>query len=143
MTISRSCAETAAAGTTAATGSGEVSLPTLVLLFAILLAGAGGLALLWWVHLALENTCVRYAERHCRKRGLKVSRSRHGPQLVSGIKTECTLVELECLDSLERRRLVRLSVWVFGVHAVLGDEEYPVSYDKEWPRSAPSQPLRK
>jgi hypothetical protein len=54
----------------------------------------------------------------------------------SGVKTEFTIVELDCLDGQEQRKLIRLLVWVFGVRKVLIDEIYPDSYDEQWPQTS-------
>jgi hypothetical protein len=54
----------------------------------------------------------------------------------SGVKTEFTIVEVDCLDGQKQRKLVRLLVWVFGIRKVLSDEIYPDSYDKQWPQTS-------
>jgi len=92
------------------------------------------LYLFWVVHCALDRACVRHAQRFCRRSGLNVSRIRWQPAFEpSGVKTEFTLVQLDCLDPHQQRRLVLLSVWPFGVRKLVSDEEYPDSYDEEWP----------
>jgi hypothetical protein len=53
----------------------------------------------------------------------------------SGVKTEFTIVELDCLDSSHQRRLIHLLVWVFGVRRLLRDVSYPNSHDETWPQS--------
>jgi len=53
----------------------------------------------------------------------------------SGVKTEFTIVELDCLDGQKQRKLVRLLVWVFGIRKVLNDEKYPESFDEKWPQT--------
>ncbi len=51
------------------------------------------------------------------------------------VKTEFTIVELDCLDGKGQRKLVRLVVWVFGVKSVLCHEDYPTDFDEKWPDS--------
>lgn len=64
-----------------------------------------------------------HARRYCRKSGLKPLRCRSGAAFdSSGIKTEYTIVELECSDNNDEKKLVRLLVWVFGVRQVLESE---------------------
>lgn len=103
----------------------------------IILAGVLALPLLFYaVHRGLDYFCVRHARKFCRRKGLKVRRSRSQPAFDnSGVKTELTLVELDCFDAQKQRRLVRLVVWPFGIRNVVIDDEYPESYDVEWPPS--------
>ena len=54
----------------------------------------------------------------------------------SGVKTEFTIVELDCVDTNRERRLIRLLVWAFGVRRILTDESYPSSHDETWPQTA-------
>jgi hypothetical protein len=49
------------------------------------------------------------------------------------VKTEFTLVQLDCFDAQKERRLVLLRVWPLGVRKMLNDETYPDSYDEQWP----------
>jgi len=51
-----------------------------------------------------------------------------------GVKTEFTLVQLDCLDGQNQRRLVLLRVWPLGVRRLISDEIYPESYDSQWPQ---------
>ena len=75
-----------------------------------------------------------HASRFCKKNGLGVCRVRCQPAFEpSGIKTEFTLVQLDCLDAQLRRKLVLLLVWPLGVRKTLNDEQYPESYDDQWP----------
>lgn len=93
------------------------------------------LYLLLIVHRTLGRICVRHASRFCTRNGLAVQRARWQPQFdSSGIKTEFTMVQLDCLDAAKRRRLLLLSVWLFGVRTTISDQAYPDSYDDEWPR---------
>src|SRR6185295_1078452 len=92
---------------------------------------------LWVVHCILGKLCVKHAERFCRRIGLEVRRARWQPEFEpSGVKTEFTLVQLDCFDAQKQRRLVLLSVWPFGVRKTISYEEYPQSYDTQWPDSA-------
>src|SRR5215469_4526913 len=80
-------------------------------------AGVLALPLFYFVHYGLEYCYLVHARRFCRRHGLELSRWRCEPACdKSGLKTEFTLVELDCLDNQKQRRLVRLLVWVFGVH---------------------------
>ena len=82
--------------------------------------------LFYAVHCGLDYCCLRHARSFCRKRGLEVERWRLMPAFdQTGLKTEFSLVELDCLDRQRQRRLVRLHVWLFGIRKVLGDEQYP------------------
>lgn len=54
----------------------------------------------------------------------------------SGLKTEFTIVELECLDDQKKRKLIRLLVWIFGICRVLNDEIYPDAFDEQWPQAS-------
>jgi hypothetical protein len=76
------------------------------------------LPLLYVVHITLQRIYLAYVQRFCRKRGLTVS------QIRATRCSECVLVELDCLDHEQRRRLVRLLVWVFGIRAVLSIEDF-------------------
>jgi hypothetical protein len=89
-----------------------------------------GLLLFFIVHNALERCYVMYSLRYCRKSGFEPSRWRCGPEFdESGLKTEFSLVELDCLDIHGERRLIRLKVWVFGIRKLLGAEKYPDSHE--------------
>lgn len=92
--------------------------------------GLGTLVLpvFYLVHGGLAYCCLLHAQRFCRKNNLRINRWRCGPTFdASGSKTEFTLVELDCLDGQEKRKLVRLHVWVFGVHRILNIETFPES----------------
>jgi len=92
-------------------------------------------------HNMLGRLCVRHAQRFCRRSGLEFRRARWQPELEpSGIKTEFTLVQVDCLDAQKHRRLVLLSVWAFGVRRTLSDESDPEDLDGEWPQTDQSQP---
>ncbi len=85
-------------------------------------------------HILLGRLCVRHARRFCRRSGLEFRRARWRPEFeASGVKTEFTLVQLDCLDARKQRRLVLLSVWPFGVRKIVSDEPYPDAYDSQWP----------
>jgi hypothetical protein len=109
--------------------------------FLILVLVALGLpalaCLFWFVHCTLERCYVRHARGFCRRNGLELRRSRAGMAFdQSGVKTEFTIIELDCLDGQKQRKLIRLLVWVFGIRKVLSDEIYPDSYDEKWPQTS-------
>ncbi len=106
-----------------------------LLILAFVVVGAPALVcLLWGIHRALGRVCVGHAQRFCSRTGLEISRVRWQPQFeASGVKTEFTLVQLDCLDAQKQRRLVLLSVWPFGVRKTVSDEPYPDSHDTQWP----------
>lgn len=86
------------------------------------------------VHEACERLCVSHARRFCKRRGLEIRRVRWQPELEpSGVKTEFTLVQLDCLDATQQRRLVALSVWPGGVRKMVREEAYAEAEDLEWP----------
>lgn len=94
--------------------------------------------LLWVVHCTLDRICVRHARRFCKQHGFEIRRVRWQPAFdPSGgkrVKTESTLVQLDCLDAQKQRRLVLLLVWPFGVRKIVSDEKYPETYDEQWPQ---------
>jgi hypothetical protein len=96
------------------------------------------LYLAWVVHYALDRVCVRHARRFCRRRGLEIRRVRWQPAFRSSggkrVKTEFTLVQLDCFGAQKQRRLVLLAVWPFGVRELISDEIYPESYESQWPQ---------
>jgi hypothetical protein len=86
------------------------------------------------VHRVLDRICVGHARRFCEKNGLKVTRFRWQPAFdPTGVKTEFTLVQLDCLDAQMQRKLVLLVVWPFGFRGIRSNEKYPDSYDEKWP----------
>jgi hypothetical protein len=89
----------------------------------------------WIVHCLLDRVCVRHARRFCERSGLKVCRVRwQMAYYESGVKTEFTLVQLDCFDAQRQRKLVLLRVWPFGVRKMVSNETYPESYDEQWPQ---------
>lgn len=95
---------------------------------------------MWLLHNLLGRLSVSHARRPCRRMGLMVQRSRWQPELdSSGTKREFTLVQLDCLDARQQRRLVLFSAWLFGVRILISDEAYPPGYDLEWPLAEPSE----
>jgi hypothetical protein len=94
---------------------------------------------LWVVHCTLDRICARHAKRFCKRNGLAVQRVRWQIEFERrsdgrrGVKTENTLVQLDCVDAQKQRRLVLLSVWPLGVRKLVSDEIYPESYDSQWP----------
>lgn len=90
----------------------------------------------WVAHIMLGRLCVRHARRFCSRSGLDIRRARWQPAFKSsGVKTEFTLVQLDCLDEQKKRRLVLVSVWPFGIRKKVSDEPYPESYDRQWPQA--------
>ncbi len=108
---------------------------TLELIFWVVIAVVA-LPLMYAIHCGLDRCCLIHARRFCRRKGLEVRRSRAGMAFRSGLKTEFTIVELDCLDEQKQRKLIRLLVWVFGIRKVLTDEIYPSSYDEQWPQTS-------
>jgi hypothetical protein len=94
--------------------------------------------LAWFVHCALDRLCLSHARRFCRRNGWEPSRVRCQPAFEqSGVKTEFTLVQVDCLDAGKQRKLILLLAWPFGIRTLLRDEPYPASYDAQWPRPCP------
>jgi hypothetical protein len=93
------------------------------------------------VHCTMDRICARHARRFCRRHGLEVNRVRWQIEFEQrsdgkrALKTECTLVQLDCFDSLKQRRLVLLRVWPLGVRKMLSDQKYPETYDEQWPQN--------
>lgn len=114
-----------------------------LLVVAVIVVGVPALVSLFWaVHCALDRVCMRHARTFCRRSGLEVRRVRCQPAFEpSGVKTEFTLVQLDCADDRTQRRLVLLLVWPFGVRKTISDERYPESYDDQWPQRS-NQALR-
>jgi hypothetical protein len=106
-----------------------------LLIVALVVVGIPAVLYAFWVaHIMLGRLCVKHARRFCRRSGLEIRRARWQPEFEpSGIKTESTLVQLDCLDAQKQRRLVLLSVRPFGVRKTVSDEPYPDSYDSQWP----------
>ena len=91
-------------------------------------AGILALPLFYLLHSTLNYCYLVHARRFCRRQGFEISRWRCGPAFdQSGLKTEFTLVELDCLDGQKQRRFVRLLVWVFGIRKMLSDDKYEES----------------
>jgi hypothetical protein len=102
--------------------------PELVIVSVV--AGVLALPLFVLVHRGSHYCCLAHAKRYCRKNGIELKRWRCGPQFdATGVKTEFTVIQLDCLDGEKRRKLISLSVWIFGVRKVLADEGYPESLD--------------
>jgi hypothetical protein len=90
----------------------------------IVVAGVIALPAFYLVHRGLEYCYLLHARRFCRKNGFVLVRWRYGPAFdKSGVKTEFSIFELDCLDTQKQRRLIRLSVWIFGVRKILPDDE--------------------
>ena len=118
-------------------------MTTILMILGAIIAAFMVLMLGWYVHCGLDRFCTILARRFCVKRGLAIHRSRTAIATgASAVKTEFTIVELDCIDSSQQRRLIRLLVWVFGVRELLSDENYPASHDESWPQSAPLSPQK-
>lgn len=113
----------------------EHNMTRLLLIVAFVVVVVPAVLYAFWVaHIMLGCLCVGHARRFCRRNSLEVRRARWQPEFEpSGVKTEFSLVQLDCLDAQKHRRLVLLSVWPFGVRKLVGDEIYPETYDKQWP----------
>jgi hypothetical protein len=104
------------------------------------LFGIAVTCLAYLVHCTLNRICAIHARRFCRRTGFTVQRLRWQIEFERrsdgrrGVKTEFTLVQLDCLDGQNQRRLVLLRVWLFGVRNLLSDEKYPEAYDSQWPQ---------
>lgn len=110
-------------------------LRVLLIIVLVVFGIPAALYLFWSVHCALDRLCMGHARRYCRRRGLEISRVRCQPAFdQSGVKTESSLVQLDCFDARKERRLVLLVAWPFGVRKMVSDESYPESYDVQWPQ---------
>ena|SRR5579884_1738625 len=108
----------------------------LPLIVALIVVGVPAFVyLLWVVHCGLDRVCVKHARRFCKRMGLETCRARCQPAFEqSGVKTEFSLVQLDCFNNQKQRRLVLLLVWPFGVRKLVSDEAYPINYDEKWPK---------
>jgi len=113
-------------------------LRVLLIIAGVLIYIPLSLYLFFVVHHTLDRVIVKHAQRFCRRRGLAISRFRWQPDFrLSGgkrIKTEFTLVQLDCLDAQKQRRLVLILAWPLGVRKLVSDEIYPEAYDLQWPQ---------
>lgn len=100
----------------------------LALFMAVLALAFPIIQLFWYVHCGLERCYLLFGRSFCKKRGLAVSRSRCGPAFTARVKTEYSIVELDCVDPQKGRTLVRLLVWIFGIRKVLSIEPFPEKY---------------
>ncbi len=92
----------------------------------LIVCGVITIPLFWWVHCGLESWYVRLGRSFCTRRGLTPSRWRCGPQFDdAGVKTEYSVVEIDCDRPEEGRQLVRLLVWIFGVRKVMSIGPFP------------------
>ena len=109
-------------------------MPALLIIVALAAGIPAFLYLFWFVHCTLGRICVRHARGFCIRRGWAVQRARWQTAFDrSGVKTEFTLVQLDCLDTQKQRALVLLLVWPFGVRKLVSDERYPEPYSEQWP----------
>ena len=99
----------------------ELSTPVIIAL--VVLGLPAYVYLFWLVHCACDRCCVRHARRFCKENGLEISRLRWQPAFYeSGVKSEFTLVSLDCFDAQKQRKLVLLLAWPFGVRKVVSNE---------------------
>jgi hypothetical protein len=85
-------------------------------------AGILGVFSLYYVHCLLNVLYLIYAKRFCTKYGFRPVRWRVGMAFnTRGIKTEYSIVQLDCVDSQSQKRFVSLLVWAFGI--LTGAEE--------------------
>lgn len=106
----------------------RVALATLgnpVLIMLMIVAGVLALPMYVLVHRGVNYCCLVHASRFCRRNNFELTRWRCRYEFDrSGVKTESTVVELDCLDASGERRLLRLRVWLFGVRSMLSNEPY-------------------
>jgi hypothetical protein len=92
----------------------------------IIVVGLCAILSLALVHWGLQQLYLFYARRFCQKVGLTPLHSRSGPAFdVFGMKTEFTIVEVECRNADQSIKIIRLLVWIFGVRRVLKPEQPP------------------
>ncbi len=92
-------------------------------IFLIIIVIVSG-ALLVLVHILLERFYFFYARKFCLKNGYSISRYSVAPWCDDGIKTEYSIVNLDCLNDKNERKIVNLLAWVFGIHKVLSIDDY-------------------
>ena len=91
--------------------------------------------LIYIVHRLLNVLYLIYAKRFCEKNGFRPVRWRIGMAFnTRGIKTEYSIVQLDCVDSQNQKRFVSLLVWAFGIRKVVKNEAYAESCPEDWPR---------
>jgi len=89
----------------------------------------------WFVHCVSDRICLRHARAFCRRSGFDIGRARWQPAFEpSGVKTESSLIQVDCIDSHQQRRLILLLVWPFGFRKLVSNEAYPETYDEQWPQ---------
>lgn len=94
-----------------------MNIATMVVL--VLVLGIITLPLYWLTHILLQSWYQFLARRWCARQGMTPLRWRSGPEFDStGIKTEFTVVEVECDHPEDGRKYVQLRIWVFGVRQV-------------------------
>ena len=113
-------------------------MPSFLTIAVLVIALAVGVWLLlylaWIIHRTLNLICAGHARKFCAKRAWTVQRARWQPAFdESGLKTESTLVQLDCVDAQEYRKLILLLVWPFGVRKIVSEEPYLESYGEHWP----------
>ena len=101
-------------------------MPSFFTVILIVVASIVALLVFYFIHRGLEYCYLLHARRFCKKHDFEIVRWRCGPAFdESGVKTEFTVFELDCLDVQKQRKLVRLSVWIFGIRKILSGETKP------------------
>jgi len=59
------------------------------------------------------------------------------PAFKSGVKTEFTLVQVDCYDAQDQRRLMDFVASPFGVRKVIGSDFEKDSIEQKWPQDRP------
>jgi hypothetical protein len=93
-----------------------------------LLIAIAAVPMMYSVHLGMNRICRWHARTHCAKNHLQILSWKIYPAFdPSGVKTEFTLVEVDCLDAQKQRQFVRLLVWPFGIRRILASEAWDSS----------------
>ena len=77
------------------------------------------------IHNFYNYRCLRHAQKYCLSHDLKMSRYIVSPAFENRIKTEDSIVEMDCTDAQGKRRYIRMLVWPFGFIKILSDEPFP------------------
>jgi hypothetical protein len=100
----------------------------------LIMVGALTFFLMYPIHCGLNCVYLVYAKRFCKMNGLSPVRWRIGMAFnTKGVKTEFSIVQLDCVDSQNQKRFVSLLVWAFGIRKVIKNETYAESCPEDWP----------
>jgi hypothetical protein len=104
-------------------------MPRGLLILTLVAVGIPAVAFLGYaVHCTLNRVCISHARKFCRQQGLAVTGARCQPAFSSsGVKTEYSLVQTDCIDAGGERRRVLLLVGPFGVRKLVSNEANPES----------------